>query len=152
MQIRFYNDINETVDASNLVASQLIVIERCIREKIPFIEVTNRGGLSFTMEPLKERLWRLEKFLSIEKSSPDAFSEKKFLEQLRIWEIRKIFYMGIFADLCVRSTAITGKIFHGYEVVTNSEVIAPSSEFAGDNMEWLEFYEKEGSLKNFNDL
>lgn len=144
MQPHFIIELPEG-EKERIVSSQIEVIRRCGRERIPIfvIEYADEGD---TIRELRREIRRARKATEIyrmKKTTDSAFSNGNLAALLRGLGIERLYLMGINAGACVKETAESA-IACGFSIITSPEVISAASHHAGDHS--IPWYRKNGSL------
>ena len=124
-----------------LIKNQLMLIDFCVKKKVPFIVVEYKAGGKFrgkTIKKLDGRIKGVHKETLI-KEYNSAFTRSQLDTILIDMGIKEIILAGINSSACVQDTAI-GALHRGYKVITGHGIIAKSSrkdlELSKRNKEW----------------
>lgn len=112
-----------------MVGSQKIILELCELLDIPvcFIEVADNEFVTFGETISELQFSAIPRKKVIKKTFRDGFENKELKETLQAWGKKRLLFAGIFANLCVLSTAKSA-ISAGFEIMTSPSLIAGSSE------------------------
>ena len=129
----------EILDA--LIKNHLVIIDFCIKNRLPFIVVEYKAGGKFrgkTIQKLDNRIKNVHKETFI-KEHNSAFTDTKLDEILKNLKTKEVLLIGINANACIQDTAI-GALHRGYKVVTGHGIIACTSrkdlELSKRNRKW----------------
>lgn len=129
----------EILDA--LIKNQLVLLDFCVKKKLPCIVVEYKAGGKFrgtTIKKLGSSIKGVNKETFI-KEHNSAFTGTKLDKILKNLNTKEILLIGINANACVQDTAI-GALQRGYKIITGHGIIACSSrkdlELSKRNKDW----------------
>lgn len=136
------------------VPYQIAVLDYCKENNIPvFVLEANPAMNGHTIPVLKEKINSLTKKDYIFKEEEDGFVDTSLDELLKQENIKHVLLMGVYASLCVKSTA-EGALRRGYNIMTSKDIIVDPHHPIYD--ESIGFYKKYGvyrdSHKNLLDI
>ncbi|MFC1615065.1 isochorismatase family cysteine hydrolase [Patescibacteria group bacterium] len=126
----------------NLIHNQTILIDKCIKNKIPIIVLEYKCRGIFrgeTIPQLKKKVKPMLKEIII-KESNSGFTDTKLDTILKDLKVKEVILAGINANGCIQDTAI-GALHRGYKVTTSFGVIANLSrkdlDLSKRNKDWF---------------
>lgn len=122
MQTTFVKNIREGV-LPGLISTQTKVLQYCTKKDIPIAVLEHTYDNGKTIPELDVLLQRVPRTKTLLKNKDDGFIDTKLHEVLRSWKATRLLLMGINAEYCVLSTAMSA-IRHGYKIITSPNLIS----------------------------
>jgi len=139
MQKLFIKQLKKS-EESLIIVNQILMIRWCVKNNIPIV-VLEYKGVGETINILAKELKGVRNLTKIIKPHNNGFSNTELDDMLINMGARNLFFMGINASVCVKSTA-KGAIEKGYSIMTSENVI--SEERDGDKS--IPWYIKNGTV------
>ncbi|NTU99339.1 cysteine hydrolase [Candidatus Falkowbacteria bacterium] len=118
-------------ESKRIIPNQVTVLKYCNKMNIPVIVLEYRG-CGNTLTGLMKEARKNRKFKLFIKDYNSGFRMPELNEYLQELGVKKIFFMGINADWCVKDTA-EDALKYGYEIMTSNEVISGQDHHRRDN-------------------
>jgi nicotinamidase-related amidase len=150
MQTWFLSDI-DVVDRKTMFSAQSDVLVACAKMDYPLVvlEYVDWGD---TDPRLKEAISEVPRYIFIQKSQNDGFTNPKLAQQLDEWSIDYLCFMGIGAARCVKETA-SSAIAHGKKILTARQLIASQTYNQKEFRKSIPWFEENGVyLQDYSSL
>ncbi len=119
-----------------IVREQILVIRECQRKGVPLIVLEDDNLLEEmgrnVIPELQREIRKVRSVTRVRKNYPSGFAETKLGKLLIKMRARTLLLMGIYADQCIKLTAIDGA-YLGYRVYTSNAVIAGQPQHSKNN-------------------
>ena len=106
-----------------MISEQIKILQICAKYDILLVIIEmNRHGEE-TVDVLKNETKKVPRVSAIRKENPSAFKNTKLNRYLKRRGIKNLILMGVYADECVKSTAMDAIKKHGFKIITSSGLI-----------------------------